>query len=143
MSYVLLVEDNPQHAEMANHILTSAGYEVKTVARGLEAAALARRNPPLIILMDFDLPDVDGKVLTLSLRNQLGGKKAPPFVAVTAHASSMNIALAQRFGCAAFVAKPYTADRLLTVVNGLVNRDPKTSTSTGEVRVIKTTLPTD
>ncbi|MEZ4672112.1 MAG: response regulator [Anaerolineae bacterium] len=119
MSYILLVEDNQQNADMIIHILTTAGYEVKHFIRGLEGAKYARQNKPGLILMDFDLPDVDGRNLILALKKQLGGLAAPPIVAVTARSSAIEMQLARSFGCSAFIAKPFTPDKLLSTVEQL------------------------
>jgi two-component system, cell cycle response regulator DivK len=120
MSHILLIEDNPQNADMAIHILQTAGFTVKHFLRGIEGAANARKERPALILLDFDLPDIDGRTLILSLRKQLGGAQAPPIVAVTARTGHMEMAVAQRFGCSAFVSKPYTPERLLDVIRTLL-----------------------
>lgn len=119
MAYVLLIEDNLQSAEMTTHILVSAGHEVKHCVRGFEGAKEARLKRPDVILMDFNLPDVDGRNLILGLKKQLGGDKAPPFVALTARSNPTEVALAQRFGYAAFISKPFAPERLLEVINQL------------------------
>jgi CheY-like chemotaxis protein len=120
MSYILLVEDNQQNADMVIQILQSAGLEVKHFIRGLEAATFARKERPALILMDFDLPDIDGRALILSLKRQLGGDTAPPIVAVTARTGYVEKRVAERFGCMAFISKPYKPERLLSVVQSLV-----------------------
>jgi two-component system, cell cycle response regulator DivK len=116
MSYILLVEDNQQSADMAIHILTSAGYEVRHYLKGVEGAKMARSERPGVILLDFNLPDIDGRALTLSLKQQLGGADSPPIIAVTARTGSSEEAIAKRFGCSAFVSKPYTPEALLAVI---------------------------
>src|SRR5687768_5534554 len=108
MSYILLVEDNKDNADMIIHILTSANYQVKHFAKGLQAAHEARRNKPNLILMDFNLPDVDGRTLTLLLKQQLGGSKSPPIVACTARVGALEAQIAERFGCDAFLGKPFS-----------------------------------
>lgn len=122
MGYILLVEDNQQNADMVIHILTTAGYEVKHFIRGLEGAKYARQNRPDLILMDFDLPDVDGRNLILALKKQLGGTQAPPMAAVTARSGAIEMQLARSFGCSAFIAKPFTPDKLLEVVGQLLKQ---------------------
>jgi CheY-like chemotaxis protein len=122
MNYILLVEDNQQNADMAIHILTTAGYEVQHAATGFDGARMARANCPALILMDFNLPDLDGRTLTLSLKRQLG-KLAPPIVAVTARAGSQEAYIAKSFGCSAFISKPYLPEELLQVVEQLIAKD--------------------
>jgi DNA-binding response OmpR family regulator len=70
--------------------------------------------------MDFDLPDVDGRTMVLVLKKQLGGQQAPPIVAVTARTSDQDKIMARRFGCSAFIAKPFEPADLLDVVRQLV-----------------------
>lgn len=115
MSHILLIEDNPGNAEMMLHILRSAGYTVRHFDRGSPAAAHARSETPALILMDFNLPDIDGRTLSLILRKQLGNN-APPIVACTARTGEHEVTMAQRFGCSAFLRKPFTPDELLDVV---------------------------
>jgi CheY-like chemotaxis protein len=122
MSYILLVEDNQQNADMVIHILQAEGMEVKHFVRGLDAAQFARKERPALILMDFDLPDIDGRTLVLSLKKQLGGDDAPPFVAVTARTGEMEKRVAERFGCAGFVSKPFKPEKLLNVVQTLLGQ---------------------
>jgi len=120
MSYILLVEDNLQNAELVIHILTTEGYTIKHFVRGLEAARHARQERPQLILMDFNLPDIDGRTLVLSLKKQLGDSKAPPIVALTARTGDTEMYLAQKFGCSAFISKPFTPERLLEVVKQMI-----------------------
>lgn len=123
MSYILLVEDNQQNADLVIHILSSQGYQIKHFLRGLDAAAYARHNTPSLILLDFDLPDVDGRTMILTMRRQLGGNAAPPIVAVTARTGHIEMAIAERFGCSAFISKPFTPDRLIDVVSRLLKAE--------------------
>jgi DNA-binding response OmpR family regulator len=116
VSYILLVEDNQQNADMAIHILTTAGYKVHHFARGVQGAKAARLNRPSVILLDFNLPDIDGRALILSLRQQLGGVAAPPIIAVTARSGTSEESIAKRFGCSAFLSKPYAPEALLALV---------------------------
>jgi len=115
MSHILLIEDNPANAEMMTHILTSAGYDVRHFDRGAAAAASARNDTPALILMDFNLPDIDGRTLSLILRKQLG-LHAPPIVACSARTGEQEVAIAQRFGCSAFLRKPFKPTELLDTV---------------------------
>ncbi len=120
MGYILLIEDNQISADMTIRILASAGFEVKHALRGLDGARLARLERPAMILMDFDLPDINGRTLALVLKHQLGERNSPPIVAVTARSSSEERWLAGEFGCAAFVAKPYDPGELIDVVKRLI-----------------------
>ena len=120
MTYILLVEDNKDNADMVVHILTSAHYEVRHFSKGLDAAQEARRSKPALILMDFNLPDIDGRTLTMLLRKQLGGSESPPFIACTARVGQVELRLAKRYGCAAFLRKPFSPEDLLTLVEQFI-----------------------
>jgi len=116
MSYILLIEDNQNNADMMIRLLQTVGYEVKHCIRGFDGMKAARKNRPAMILVDFNLPDIDGTDVVLLLKQQLGGEKAPPIVAVTARASSYDENYAMRMGCDAFVTKPISPQAFLDLV---------------------------
>jgi CheY-like chemotaxis protein len=120
MSYILLVEDNQSNADMVIRLLESLHLEVKHCLSGFEGAQLARKNRPALILMDFNLPDIDGRVLVLQLKKQLGGASAPPIVALTARTGEKEMRLAEMYGCSAFVSKPFPPEELIALVKRLV-----------------------
>ncbi|MEP7284781.1 MAG: response regulator [Chloroflexota bacterium] len=115
MSYILLIEDNQENADMTIRILRSANYEVKHCLRGYEGAKMARWERPDVILIDFDLPDIDGRTMTLMLKRQLG-QSPPPIIAVTARAGVAEMRIAEEFGCNGFVSKPFLPDELLNMI---------------------------
>ncbi len=120
MSSILLIEDNQENADMTVRILESASYQVKHCLRGFEGAKYARYEHPDLILMDFDLPDVDGYTVTLMLKKQLGSA-TPPIVAVTARVGIAEIRLAEAHGCQAFVSKPFLPEELLSVIGRVLS----------------------
>ncbi len=129
MSYVLLVEDNQMNADMVIRLLQSAHIEVRHTVRGLDGARMARQDRPALILMDFNLPDIDGRTMVLQLKKQLGGVSAPPIVALTARTGEAEMRIAQKFGCTAFVSKPFVPEELLALIKSLV---PSLSSSPSE-----------
>ncbi len=129
MSYILLIEDNQANADMILHILNSAGFEVKHFLRGLEGAKMARRERPALILMDFNLPDIDGRTLSLLLSRQMVDV---PIVACTARTGEYESRMAANFGCSAFLSKPFSPDDLLGLVKKMLKNSPDTSTDKGE-----------
>lgn len=120
MAYILLVEDDQNNADMMIRLLQSINIEVRHTLHGLEAAVMARKEHPVLILMDFNLPDIDGRTMVLQLKKQLGGAMSPPIVAVTARAGEKEKRLALQFGCAAFLSKPFAPTELLDLVKQLV-----------------------
>lgn len=123
MSYILLIEDNQATAEMIVRIFNAAGYEVRHTVRGLDGAKLSRKERPSVVLLDFNLPDVDGRTMAMVLKRQLGGRAAPPIVAVTARTGDGEMQVARAMGCDAFVPKPFVPEELLALVQELIERD--------------------
>lgn len=121
MPTVLLIEDNQENADMTIRILQSANYEVVHSLRGFDGARIARRQRPHVILIDFDLPDVDGRTMVSILKKQLG-PDSPPILAVTARAGVAEMRLAEEFGCDGFVSKPFMPDELLYVVEKVLRK---------------------
>jgi DNA-binding response OmpR family regulator len=120
MSHILLIEDNQANADMTMHILHSAGFEVRHFLRGFDGAKDARRERPRLILMDFNLPDIDGRTLAFLLREQLGKESAPPIIACTARVGDDEKRMAAKFGCSAFLSKPFTPSELVGLVERLL-----------------------
>jgi len=120
MAYILLIEDHQANADLMKRALETAGFQVKHTLYGLAAASMVRKERPDLILIDFDLPDIDGRKVVALLRNRLGGQRAPPIIAVTARVSGMEMQIAEGLGCAAFIGKPFLPDELVKVVNGFL-----------------------
>ncbi len=120
MSYILLIEDNQENADLMTQLLHSIGLEVKHFPSGFAGVRQARQERPDLILLDFNLPDIDGRNLVLVLKQATRNVNPPPIVAVTARSGSLEMALAERFGCSAFIAKPFDPERFLDVVQHLL-----------------------
>jgi CheY-like chemotaxis protein len=120
MKTVILIEDNMENADMTIRILRSAGYEVAHCMRGLDGAKLVRQQKPDVVLIDFDLPDIDGRTLALLLKKQLGAA-TPPLVAVTARTGVAEMRAAEKLGCSGFVSKPFMPDELLGIIEQILS----------------------
>ena len=120
MGKILIIEDNPSNAEMMIRILEAAGHEVHHYIEGLKGAVAAREIRPDIILMDFDLPDINGRNLILVLHKQLPNTA---IIAVTAHVDANSEKMAKRFGSVDYIAKPFEPNRLLEAVDAQLNKN--------------------
>jgi len=102
---ILLVEDNPANQLLAAAVLERDGFEVVVVESAVDAlTAIAFRTPDLI-LMDIQLPEVDGLTLTRQLKAD-PSTAAIPIVAMSAHAMTVDRDNALEAGCAGFITKP-------------------------------------
>jgi len=102
---ILVVEDNPLNLELVRDILTAEGYEVLEAADGATGVAIATLERPALILMDLQLPRLDGLEATRLIRADPRLADIP-IVAVTAHAMKGDDEKARAAGCDGFVTKP-------------------------------------
>ena len=129
---VLLVEDNLETSQVLIKMLRHGGHEVTHTTQGLEGMRLARQENFDMILLDFNLPDLDGSQVGLTLRNSL---KNTPIVAITSDHSRLTRKKAEIFGFDAFVPKPTETQELLAVVQTTTHKTP---TSTGQFKAVST-----
>lgn len=111
---ILLVEDNLTNQAVAKAILTGAGHRVTVAGDGATAVSLALAGRPDLILMDIQLPDMDGFAVTSILRKVLGESGATiPIVALTANAMAGYRDTCLAHGLNDYLAKPFTKKALL------------------------------
>lgn len=115
---ILIVEDNQADRQRLETILSAAGYMVSIAADGAQAIASARSNKPDAILMDVNMPGMDGFAATRALRAESSTKDIP-VVFVTAKDQKADKAWGQMLGAKGYVAKPYTDDQVLAQVRAL------------------------
>ncbi len=115
---ILVVEDNQVDRDRLEKLLSAAGYLVSTAENGAQAISSAKRIKPDAILMDVNMPEMDGFAATRALRND-SATKAIPVVLVTAKDQMADKAWGQMLGASGYVTKPYTDDQVLTQVRAL------------------------
>ena len=113
---ILIVDDNPLNIMLFEQMLKKLGYTPITADNGKQAFRYATRSRFDLILMDIQMPDVDGISLTRAIRNAAAPKN-PVIVAVTADATEENRAACFRAGMDDFVTKPVRLEDLVKVIN--------------------------
>jgi two-component system cell cycle response regulator DivK len=114
-----VVEDHPINLELMAALLAELDCEVGTAATAEQGLQLAASERPQVILVDVQLPDMDGYQLTRCLKADPATADIP-VVAVTAHALTGEESRARAAGCAAYLAKPVSRDSLLATLRGFL-----------------------
>src|SRR2546426_9937111 len=116
---ILLAEDNLVNQQVAVAMLLKRGHTVDTVNNGREAVAAVRRRAYDVVLMDIQMPEMDGVEATAAIRSLPHGKDLP-IVALTAHALSGERENCLARGMTGYLAKPFKAHELFAVLEGSV-----------------------
>jgi two-component system cell cycle response regulator DivK len=109
---ILVVEDHEDNRQILRDLLASAGYEMIEAENGEAGVAAATAQVPDLILMDIQLPLLDGYEATRRIKAN-PALKAIPIIVVTSYALSGDEDKARAAGCDAYIAKPYSPRQLL------------------------------
>ena len=112
---ILVVEDTEDNRQIIRDLLSSVGYELIEAVDGAEGVAMAQSEHPDLILMDIQLPVIDGYEATRRIR-AIPELARVPIIAVTSYALSGDEAKARDAGCDAYVTKPYSPRALLAKI---------------------------
>jgi CheY-like chemotaxis protein len=112
---ILLIEDHAVNRRLAQFLLRSQGYEVWDVASAPEAFVLLEQKRPDLILMDIQLPEMDGLAATRHLKADPRTREIP-IVAVTSYAMKGDEAKAFEAGCQGYITKPIDKSLFLETV---------------------------
>jgi len=112
---ILVIEDNEDNLRILRDLLTSAGYEVIEAGTGQAGVTAAETEDPALILMDIQLPDIDGYETTRRIKAD-PARQAIPVIAVTSYALSGDDVKAFEAGCDAYVTKPFSPRELLAKI---------------------------
>ena len=121
---ILIIDDNAQNLKLARVVLASEGFDVRTAANAEDALQLLRTVTPRLILMDIQLPGMDGLELTRRLKAD-PETRAICVIALTAYAMKGDDEKAFAAGCDAYITKPIDVERLPIIVSSyLAERRP-------------------
>lgn len=112
---ILVVEDNQMNLMLVTDLLEAAGYLVIPAHGGKEALRVARQEHPDLILMDIQLPELDGLEVTRLLKQDESTRDIK-IVALTAHAMRGDEDKARQAGCCGYIAKPINTREFVNVV---------------------------
>jgi two-component system cell cycle response regulator DivK len=115
MATVLIVEDNPANMTLATFLLQSANHAVLTALDAETGLTIAKKEQPDLILMDIQLPGMDGLQATMLLKAD-EATKAIPVIALTALAMKGDEERIRAAGCDGYIAKPMRYQQFLAAV---------------------------
>ena len=124
MSRILCVEDNDDNMFMLHRRLTRAGFEVKVAMNGAEGVEWAKTLLPDLIVMDLNLPGLNGWEATRRLKNQPETKHIP-IIVLTAHKTEKSREQAFAAGCDDYDTKPIDFGGLVGKIQSLLSRNTK------------------
>jgi len=119
MAKILCVEDNDDNFFILHRRLSRAGFEVKVATNGAEGVEWAKTLLPDLVVMDLNLPGIDGWEATRRLKSQLETKHIP-IVVLSAITGVKHRERAFAAGCDAFETKPTDFERLLEVIRSFL-----------------------
>lgn len=124
MARILIIEDNAANMRLACLLLVNAGHEPLCAVDAEAGLATARAEQPALILMDIQLPGMDGLAATALLK-QDPATAAIPVIALTAMAMKEDQEKTRAAGCNAYIAKPLSYQELYAAIDSLLPVQPQ------------------
>jgi two-component system OmpR family response regulator len=116
---ILVVEDDPRISDVLEYALKADGYEVQTAQRGREAAEIARRSSPGLIVLDVGLPDIDGFEVCRIVRTF----SDVPVIFLTSRSDEIDRVVGLEIGGDDYVVKPFSPRELLARIKAILRRN--------------------
>ena len=116
---ILLAEDNPANQKLATYVLQDRGHLVEIAGDGQEAIRLTERNRYDVILMDVQMPGMDGLEATAAIRKREDGGRRVPIIAMTAHAMRGDRERCLAAGMDGYLSKPIDGHEMIALVETL------------------------
>jgi len=117
MPRILIVDDSEDNRDVLARRLQRRGFDVTQAAGGRQGVEQATTDLPDLILMDMNMPELDGWEATRMIRSQ--GSEVP-IIAITAHAMTGDLERAIEAGCSQYHTKPVDLDKLLETIESLL-----------------------
>ena len=127
---ILCIEDDPDSRALIKRVLESRGYTLLFAAGGLTGVSMAENEEIDLILLDINLPDIDGYEVVRRIRKSKKASLAHlPIIAVTANALKMDAKKAISAGCDAYMSKPIDIHELWAHVEAFLSSPPRSARS--------------
>lgn len=117
---ILYVEDNPENRLLIRRILQAEGYQVIEAPSAVDALDIVQKVTPDLILMDINLPEMDGYTLTARMRT-LPHLNRAPIIALTANVMRGDRERTLEAGCDGYIQKPVDVDLLPVLIQGFLS----------------------
>jgi two-component system cell cycle response regulator DivK len=117
---ILYVEDNPENRLLIRRILQAEGYQVIEAPSAIDALDIVQKVTPDLILMDINLPEMDGYTLTARMRT-LPHLSHAPIIALTANVMRGDRERTLEAGCDGYIQKPVDVDLLPVLIQGFLS----------------------
>jgi chemotaxis protein histidine kinase CheA/ActR/RegA family two-component response regulator len=117
--YLLVVDDSPSVRRVVSNMLKQNGWTVQMARDGVEALEMISNETPSAVLLDIEMPRMDGYELISTVRAQ-EQYRTLPLIVLTSRAASKHQQRAMTLGASAYVIKPYQDEELLSTINSLV-----------------------
>ena len=118
---ILYVEDNPDNRTLVRRILLSEDYKLLEAHNAFEALEVLKTSKPDLILMDINMPDMDGYTLTAKIK-AIPGFERVPILALTANVMRGDKEKTLEAGCDGYIQKPLDIDQLIREVERFLPR---------------------
>ncbi len=119
---VLIIEDNEQNRYLLTFLLEQNGYTVSSAADGARGIEAARASTPTLILLDIQLPTMDGYAVARALREHEALRETP-IVAVTSYAMPGDRERAMEAGCTGYIEKPINPETFIAEIELVLTND--------------------
>jgi CheY-like chemotaxis protein len=123
MTKILVIEDNDRNRYLISFILKGEGITVIEAINGEEGVGMALQERPDLILMDIQLPGIDGYETTRRIRASPGGNTVP-IVALTSYAMTGDREQALAAGCTGYIEKPLNPDTIVSDIRAFMKTTP-------------------
>ena len=128
MARILVVEDDPDIAELISHYLSRAGHQVDRLAHGGEAPRRVRESSPELVVLDLMLPGLDGLMVCQALRSDPATAHIP-IIMLTARGEESDRVSGLELGADDYVTKPFSPKELVARVSALLRRSTRGAAS--------------